>query len=416
VDLFDKLKQENTPLGKYSKVAHGYFMFPKLEGEIGSKMMFRGKERIIWSLNNYIGLANHPEVREADAQAAKDFGMAYPMGARMMSGQSKYHEQLEKELAEFVKKEDSYLLNFGYQGMISIIDSIVSRHDIIIYDSEAHACIIDGMRLHFGKRLVFPHNDMEKLERELQKAEKMIEGTSGGILVITEGVFGMSGDLGKLDKIAELKKKYEFRLLVDDAHGFGTLGSTGAGVAEHYGVEDAVDLYFGTFAKAMAGIGGFIAGDEKIINYLRYSMRSQIFAKSLPLPMTIGAIKRLELLRSKPELREQLWTIVNRLQSGLKEAGFNIGNTESPVTPVFLQGDIAEATNIIFDLRENHNIFCSMVVYPVVPKGIILLRLIPTAAHSIEEVDYTIEKFKIIKENLEKGKYKTGKVADVMEI
>lgn len=415
MDLFEKLKQENTPLGKYSKVAHGYFMFPKLEGEIGSKMLFRGKEKIIWSLNNYIGLANHPEIREADTQAAKDFGMAYPMGARMMSGQTNYHEKLEKDLAEFVKKEDSYLLNFGYQGMVSIIDTLVSRHDIIVYDSESHACIIDGMRMHFGKRLVFPHNNMEKLEKELQKAEKMLEGTTGGILVITEGVFGMSGDLGKLDKIAELKKKYQFRLLVDDAHGFGTMGKTGAGVAEHFDVEDAVDLYFGTFAKAMASIGGFIAGNADVINYLRYNMRSQIFAKSLPMPITIGALKRLELLRTKPELRDKLWLIVNRLQQGLKDAGFDLGATESPVTPVFLQGDIAEATNIIFDLRENHNIFCSMVVYPVVPKGVILLRLIPTATHTIEEVDYTIEKFKLIKENLEKGIYRTGKVADVIE-
>lgn len=416
MDIFNKLKQEETPLGKYFKVAHGYFMFPKLEGEIGNRMMFRGKEKIIWSLNNYIGLANHPDVRKADAEAAEEFGMAYPMGARMMSGQTKYHEQLERELAQYVKKQDSYLLNYGYQGMISIIDTLVDRKDVIVYDSESHACIIDGMRLHFGKRLVFPHNEMDKLEQQLKRATKITSETGGGILVITEGVFGMSGDLGKLDKIVEFKKKYNFRLLVDDAHGFGTMGPTGAGTDEHFGVQDGVDLYFGTFAKAMAGIGGFVAGPEDVVNYLRYNMRSQIFAKSLPMPMTIGALKRLELLRTQPQLRSNLWNIVNRLQTGLKNAGFSLGNTESPVTPVFLQGDIPEATNIIFDLRENYDIFCSMVVYPVVPKGVILLRLIPTAVHTEEDVDYTIEKFKIIRKNLEEGKYRTGSVADVMSL
>jgi glycine C-acetyltransferase len=416
VDIFNKLKQEDSPLGKYFKVGHGYFMFPKLEGEIGNRMIFRGKERIIWSLNNYIGLANHPEVRKADGEAAQQYGMAYPMGARMMSGQTKYHEQLERELADYVKKEDSYLLNYGYQGMVSIIDSLVDRKDVIVYDSESHACIIDGMRLHFGKRLVFPHNDMEKLEQQLIRATKISTETGGGILVITEGVFGMSGDLGKLDEIAAFKDKYNFRLLVDDAHGFGTMGETGAGVDEFFGVQDKVDLYFGTFAKAMAGIGGFIASTESVVNYLRYNMRSQIFAKSLPMPMTIGALKRLELLKTQPQLRENLWNIVNRLQKGLKDAGFSLGNTQSPVTPVFLQGDIPEATNIIFDLRENYDIFCSMVVYPVVPKGIILLRLIPTAVHTIEDVDYTIEKFKIIRKNLEEGKYRTGTIANVMNV
>ena len=415
MDIFNKLKQEDSPLGKYFKVAHGYFMFPKLEGEIGNRMMFRGKEKIIWSLNNYIGLANHPEVRKADAEAAQEFGMAYPMGARMMSGQTKQHEQLERELAEFVGKEDSYLLNFGYQGMLSVIDTLVDRKDVIVYDSESHACIIDGMRLHFGKRLVFPHNDIEKLEHQLQRAEKMTAETGGGILVITEGVFGMSGDLGKLDEIAALKKKYDFRLLVDDAHGFGTMGATGAGTDEHFGVQKEVDLFFGTFAKSMAGIGGFIAGPEDVVNYLRYNMRSQIFAKSLPMPMTIGALKRLEILRTQPQLRERLWQVVNRLQSGLKEAGFDLGNSNSPVTPVMMQGDIPEATNIIFDLRENYDIFCSMVVYPVVPRGVILLRLIPTAVHTDEDVDYTIETFKTIRKNLEEGKYRTGTVADAMQ-
>jgi glycine C-acetyltransferase len=402
------------PLGQYATKGHGYFMFPKLEGEISNRMKFRGKDMLVWSLNNYIGLANHPEVRKADAEAAGKFGMAYPMGARMMSGQSNYHEQLEQELAAFEKKEDAYLLNYGYQGMVSIIDTLVDRKDVIVYDSESHACILDGMRLHIGKRFVYPHNDMANLEKQLQRATKIVDQTGGGILVITEGVFGMSGDLGKLDQIAALKSKYQFRFLVDDAHGFGTMGATGAGVSEHFGVMDEVDLYFGTFAKAMAGIGGFIAGDKQVVNYLRYNMRSQIFAKSLPMPMVIGALKRLELLRNTPELRTRLWTVVNALQNGLREQGFNLGNTESPVTPVMLSGEVAEATNLTFDLRENYNIFCSIVTYPVVSRGVILIRLIPTAVHTLEDVEYTINAFKEIKRNLDAGKYSTGKIVDVM--
>ncbi len=414
MDIFSKIDRNMGPLGKYATQGHGYFMFPKLEGDISNKMVFRGKEMLVWSLNNYIGLANHPEVRKADAEAASLYGMAYPMGARMMSGQTDYHEQLERELATFEKKEDAYLLNFGYQGMVSVIDTLVDRNDVVVYDSESHACILDGMRLHFGKRFVFPHNDMANLRKQLERATKIVEKSGGGILVITEGVFGMSGDLGKIDEIAALKKEFRFRLLVDDAHGFGTMGETGAGVTEHLGVMDETDLYFGTFAKAMAGIGGFIAGDHKVIHYLRYNMRSQIFAKSLPMPMVVGALKRLELLRNKPELRTKLWEVVNALQSGLKAQGFNLGNTESPVTPVFLSGEVPEATNLTFDLRENYNIFCSIVTYPVVPKGVILIRLIPTAVHTLEDVEYTIKAFSDIKKNLDAGKYATGEIVDVM--
>ncbi len=383
-------------------------MFPTLEGELASRMDFMGKEKLIWSLNNYLGLGNHPEVRKADAEAAKEWGLAYPMGARMMSGQTKYHEQLERELAEFVGREASYLLNYGYQGMVSIIDALVDRKDVIVYDSEAHACILDGMRLHFGKRYVYPHNDIANLEKELQRANKIVEKTGGGILVITEGVYGMSGDLGDLKAIVALKKKFDFRLLVDDAHGFGTMGATGAGTDEHLGVREDVDLYFGTFAKAMAGIGGFIAGPKDIIWHLMYNMRSQIYAKSLPMPMVIGALKRLDLLKSEHGLRENLWKIVNALQKGLKERGFNLGKTESPVTPVILPGGVGEATQITSDLRENYNIFCSIVAYPVVPKGIILLRLIPTAVHTLEDVDYTIKAFSEVKEKLDQGKYSSG--------
>ncbi len=405
MDIFDKCVVNMGPLGMYAKQSEGYYMFPKLEGEISNKMIFMGKERLVWSLNNYLGLANHPEVRKADADAARDWGLAYPMGARMMSGHTKYHEELEQQLADFVGRPAAYLLNYGYQGMVSIINALVNRNDVIVYDSEAHACIIDGMRLHFGKRFVYPHNDMENLEKELERATRLVEKTGGGILLITEGVYGMAGDLGNLPEITALKKKYKFRILMDDAHGFGTMGPTGAGTDEHFGVQDQVDLYFGTFAKSMAGIGAFVAGDPKVIKYLQYNMRSQIFAKSLPMPMVIGAMKRLQMLREDPSHREKLWTIVNALQKGLREAGLNIGNTASPVTPVMLNGTIPQATQITYDLRENYDIFCSIVVYPVVPKGTILLRLIPTAVHTLEDVEYTVKAFKEVKRKLDNNEY-----------
>lgn len=405
MDIFEKIKKQKGPLGQYQDIAHGYFAFPKLEGEIAPRMTFRGKEVLTWSLNNYLGLANHPEVRKTDAEAAAQYGMAYPMGARMMSGHTSYHEELEKRLAAFEKKEDAYLLNYGYQGMVSIIDALVSRNDVIVYDSEAHACILDGVRLHMGKRFVYPHNNIEKLRLQLKHAQAVVEKTGGGILVITEGVYGMAGDLGKLDEIVALKKEFNFRLLIDDAHGFGTMGKTGAGTSEHFGVMDEVDVYFATFAKAMAGIGGFVASTQEVIDYLRYNLRSQIFAKALPMPMVLGALKRLELLQTKPELKDKLWEIVHALQNGLREKGFDIGNTQSPVTPVFLKGTPIEAGNVVFDLRERFNIFCSIVVYPVVPKGIIMLRLIPTAVHTLDDVKYTIEAFSEIQKNLKEGKY-----------
>lgn len=401
------------PLGQYGKEAHGYFTFPKLEGEINPKMKFRGKEVLTWSLNNYLGLANHPEVRKVDAEASKDWGLAYPMGARMMSGQTSKHEEIEAQLADFVGKEDSYLLNYGYQGMVSIIDTLLGRNDVVVYDSESHACILDGLRLHMGKRFVFPHNNIENLKIQLGRATRLAEKQGGGVLVITEGVFGMAGDLGKLDEIAALKKDFQFRILVDDAHGFGTMGKTGAGAAEHFGVTDEIDLIFSTFAKSMAGIGAFVAGTEEVVNYLRYNMRSQIFAKSLPMAMVVGAMKRLELLRTQPELKENLWKVVNALQSGLRAKGFNLGNTETPVTPVFLEGSVPEATALTMDLRENYSIFCSIVIYPVIPKDQIMLRIIPTAAHTLEDVEYTIKAFSEIKEKLEAGKYKSDKIAQL---
>lgn len=411
MDLFEKIKKNRGPIGQHAKDSHGYFTFPKLEGEIGSKMVFRGKERLVWSLNNYLGLANHPDVRKADAAAAAEYGFASPMGARMMSGNTNYHEQLENELSAFMHKEDTILLNFGYQGMVSAIDCLVDRHDVIVYDSESHACIIDGVRLHMGKRFVFPHNDIANCEKQLERATRIVEETGGSILVITEGVFGMRGDQGKLKEIVALKKKYNFRLFVDDAHGFGTMGKTGAGTGEEQGVQDEIDVYFGTFAKSMAMIGGFISSKEDVVEYLRYNMRSQTFAKALPLPIVIGAIKRLEMLRTQPELQQQLWHIAKALQGGLKNAGFDIGRTNSVVTPVFLKGSLGEATNVTLDLRETYGIFCSIVVYPVVPKDVIMLRLIPTTVHTLKDVEYTIESFLKVREKLEAGAYKAEKIA-----
>lgn len=413
-DIFEKVVRNMGPLGAHINEAHGYFTFPKLEGEIGPKMVFNGKEKLNWSLNNYLGLANHPEVRKADADAAAKYGLGYPMGARMMSGNSNPHEQLERELAAFCGKEDAILLNFGYQGVVSIIDAMVDRHDVIVYDAESHACIVDGVRLHQGHRYMYKHNDMDSLEKQLIRANKLIEknGGNGGIFVITEGVFGMSGNQGDLKGVVALKSKYNFRLFVDDAHGFGTMGKTGSGTAEEQGVIDGVDLHFSTFAKSMASIGAFVAGPKAILNYLRYNLRSQIYAKSLPMPLVVGALKRLDLIRTQPELKDNLWNIVNALQNGLKEAGFNIGTTTTPVTPVVLNGTVAESTHLTYDLRENYDIFCSIVVYPVIPKGLIILRLIPTAVHSIADVERTIQAFKEIKANLAAGKYNHEKLVN----
>jgi glycine C-acetyltransferase len=412
-DIFEKLHDKMGPLGMHADDAHGYFTFPKLEGPIGPKMNFRGVEKLNWSLNNYLGLANHPDVMKADADAATKFGMAYPMGARMMSGNSNYHEQLEHDLAEFIHKPDVILLNFGYQGVVSAIDALIDRHDVVVYDAESHACIIDGLRLHLGKRFVYKHNNVEDCEKQLVRATKLAEETGGGVLVITEGVFGMSGSQGKVKEIVELKKKFNFRLFLDDAHGFGTMGKTGAGTGEEQGCQDGIDVYFSTFAKSMAGIGAFIGSNSHVIKFLRYNMRSQIYAKALPMPMVVGSIKRLEMIRTQPEHKENLWKIVHALQGGLKDAGFNIGITTTPVTPVLLNGTIPEATHLTFDLRENYNIFCSIVVYPVVPKGVIMLRLIPTAVHTLEDVEITINAFKSVKSKLDSGEYRKEKLAAI---
>lgn len=405
-DLFDRIIENKGPLGKWASHAEGYFVFPKLEGEISNRMEFNGKKVITWSINDYLGLANHPEVRKADAEAGVKYGSAYPMGARMMSGHTSLHEQLQDELAAFVNKEAAYLLNFGYQGILSTIDALVTKDDVIVYDVDAHACIIDGVRLHMGKRFTYKHNDIESLEKNLERATNMALQTGGGILVISEGVFGMRGEQGRLKEIVALKDKFKFRLLVDDAHGFGTLGKTGAGAGEEQGVQEDIDVYFATFAKSMASTGAFIAADKEIIDYLKYNLRSQMFAKSLQMQLVVGALKRLDMLRTMPELKNKLWENVNALQNGLKERGFDIGTTQSCVTPVYLKGSIPEAMALVKDLRENHGIFCSIVVYPVIPKGLILLRMIPTSSHTLQDVEETLVAFSAIRDRLENGTYK----------
>jgi glycine C-acetyltransferase len=413
-DIFERLIQNYGPIGQHRERAHGYFAFPKLDGPIGSRMDFRGSEKIVWSLNNYLGLANHPEVRKADADASTEWGLAYPMGARMMSGNSNHHERLERELAAFVEKEDAILFNFGYQGIMSLIDVLCSRHDVIVYDAESHACIIDGLRLHPGQRFVFKHNDVDDCAKQLARAQALIDKQGrGGILLITEGVFGMAGDQGKLKEIAALRPKFDFRLLVDDAHGFGTLGRTGAGAGEEQGVQGEIDLYFSTFAKSMASIGAFVAGPKNILDYVRYNIRSQIFAKSLPMPLVIGNLKRLELLRNHPELKDRLWDVATKLQSGLRSRGFDIGKTDSVVTPIYMKGGVEEATAMVMDLRENYNIFCSIVVYPVIPKGHIIYRLIPTAVHTDEDIRLTLEAFDATKRKLDAGEYRVEAIPEM---
>ena len=405
-DLFERIYNDKGPLGKWASIAEGYFAFPKLEGAISNRMKFQGKEVITWSVNDYLGLANHPEVRKVDAEAALKYGSAYPMGARLMSGHTDLHEKLQDELAEFVNKESAYLLNFGYQGIMSTIDSLVSKNDIIVYDVDSHACIIEGVRLHMGKRFTYKHNDIESLEKNLGRATKMAEITGGGILVISEGVFGMRGEQGKLKEIVALKEKFNFRLLVDDAHGFGTLGKTGAGAGEEQGVQDDIDVYFATFAKSLASTGAFIAADKEVIDFLKYNLRSQVFAKSLQMQLVVGALKRLELIKTKPEIKQKLWDNVHELQSGLKEKGFDLGSTQSCVTPVYLNGTVPEAFALVKDLRENYGVFCSTVIYPVIPKGLILLRLIPTASHNSEDIQVTLKAFSSIRERLLSGVYK----------
>lgn len=410
MDLFERIANDRGPLGQYAKMAEGYFTFPKLEGELGPRMTFNGKEKIVWSINSYLGLANHPEVRKADAEAAAKWGLAYPMGSRMMSGNTQLHEQLEQELSEFVHKEATILLNFGYQGIQSSIDALLTRHDVVVYDAESHACIVDGVRLHLGKRFAYTHNDVDNLEKQLVRATKLTEKSGGAILVITEGVFGMRGEQGKLKEIIALKEKYNFRLMVDDAHGFGTLGATGAGAGEEQGVQDEIDIYFATFAKSMAGIGAFISSNAQVVEYLKYNVRSQVFAKSLPMPIVESSLKRLDMIRTMPELKDKLWQNVRALQNGLKERGLDIGTTNTCVTPVYMHGNLQEALSLIHDMRENYHIFCSIVVYPVIPKGMMLLRLIPTAAHTQEDIDRTLDAFEAVAKKLKGGFYQSAEV------
>ena len=405
MEIFERIRKQRGPLGQYAARGEGYYMFPELKGEIGSRMDFHGKEVVVWSINNYLGLANHPEVRKADAEAAKKWGLAYPMGARLMTGETSLHKELENKLAAYVYKEAAAVVNYGYPGVVSSIDALLSRRDAVVYDAESHGCIVDGTRLHLGERFSYKHNDAESLEQNLERATKWATEKGGGVLVVTEGVFGMRGDQGILKEIVELKKKFKFTFYVDDAHGFGTLGEGGRGAGVEQGVQDGIDIYFSTFAKSFASIGGFLAGDADIIQYLQYAMRSQIHAKSLPMPLVEGNLKRLELMQQHPEYKEQLWHIATTLQNGLKARGFDIGTTNTVVTPVYLYGTPFEATQLVHDMRESYGVFTSMIIYPVIPKGMVLLRMIPTAAHTDADVEQTLNAFSAVAEKLKAGAY-----------
>lgn len=408
LDIFDRIKKDTGgPIGQYIDKGYGYYMFPRLEGELGPHMTFNGIEILNWSLNNYLGLANHPEVRKADAEAAKKWGLAYPMGARMMTGHTRLHEKLERVFADFEKKEDAFLFNFGYQGIVSTIDALSSRHDVLVYDAESHACLLDGIRLHVGEKYKFRHNDIVDCERVLARACAKAEENGGGVLLITEGVFGMTGALGIIDQIAALKKKYNFRILIDDAHGFGLLGKGGRGTSEHLNCMDEVDIYIAAFAKSMASIGGFVAAPSYIIKYLRTNMRSQMYAKSMPMALVEGNLKRMEIIDSPEgdEQRKKCWEITRAIQEGFVKEGFNIGEAQACVTPVHIAGGLAQATKMAKDLRENYRVFCSMVIYPVIPKGMVIFRIVSTAAHTMEDVEYTLNAFKEIKAKLDAGMY-----------
>ena len=396
MDLFDKLNSRNSPLGPFTSDGYGYYTFPRLEGPIGPEMTFNGKPVVVWSVNDYLGIANNPVIRDYDAKVAAEYGFSTPMGARLMTGNSRQHEALEEELADFVHKPAAFLLNYGYQGISSMIQSLVSRNDFLIYDELSHACIVDGKQLAVCKKYVYKHNDICSLEKQLERVSKIARPDSG-ILVITEGVFGMTGDLGKLREIVDLKKKYDFRLLVDDAHGLGTMGKDGSGTGTHLGCQDGIDLYFGTFAKSVALIGAFVATKPEVVTFLRANVRSQIFAKSLPMPIVLSARKRIAMIREHQEWRDQLWNNTLQLRKGLREIGYNVLPSESPVTPVLTKGSTDLAQTFMRILREDHGIFVSGVTYPVVPKGLVLLRLIPTANHTADHINRTITAFEAIR-------------------
>ena len=396
MDLFDKLETRPSPLGEFTSNGYGYYTFPKLDGPIGPEMKFNGKDVVVWSVNDYLSVGNHPRIREVDKNAAEKYGLSAPMGARLMTGNSDEHEALERELADFIHKPKALLLNYGYQGIMSVIHSLVDRNDFLIYDELSHACIVDGKQLAMAEKSVFKHNDMESLEKQLKRASKKLKPNSS-ILVVTEGVFGMTGDLGKLKEIIALKEKYPFRLLVDDAHGFGTLGHDGSGAGTQLGCHDGIDIYFGTFAKAVALIGAFVAAEPRVIEFLKANTRSQIFAKSLPMPIVVSARERIKLIRKNPQWREQLWENTKKLRSGLVELGYNVLPSESPVTPVLTEGSTDLAQTIMREMREEHGVFVSGVAYPVVPKGVVLLRLIPMAGHTDAHIEKTLKAFEAIK-------------------
>lgn len=396
MDLFDKLENRPSPLGPFTSAGYGYYTFPKLEGPLGPEMKFNGKDMVVWSINDYLGVGSNEKIKQIDAEATAKYSLSAPMGARLMTGNSDEHEALEKELAAFVHKEDAQLLNFGYQGIMSVIHALVDRNDYLIYDELSHACIVDGKQLAMADKSVFKHNDIESFKKQLYRAAAKKKDNSS-ILVVTEGVFGMTGDLGILPEIIKLKEEVPFRLLVDDAHGFGTLGHDGSGTGTQLECQDGIDVYFGTFAKAVALVGAFVASEPRVIQFLKANVRSQIFAKSLPMPIVATARERLKMIRQHPEWREKLWSNTLKLREGLIKIGYNVLPSESPVTPVLTQGSTDLCQDIMRIMREEHGIFVSGVAYPVVPKGVVLIRLIPTAAHNDEHIEKTLTAFEAIK-------------------
>lgn len=397
MDLFDKLQGRPGPLGEFTSDGYGYYTFPRLEGPLGPVMKFNGKDVVVWSINDYLGIGGREDVRKFDGEMAARHGLSTPMGARLMTGNTTQHEKLEEELADFVHKPSALLLNYGYQGIMSVIHALVDRNDFLIYDELSHACIVDGKQLAMAEKFVYKHNDIESLEKQLERAHRKAKPDSS-ILVVTEGAFGMTGDLGNLEEIVALKDKYPFRLLVDDAHGVGTMGEDGSGTGTHLGCHEGIDIYFGTFAKAFALIGAFVATEERVKEFLKANVRSQIFAKSVPLPIVESVRKRLKMIRNNPEWRDQLWENTKKLRQGLIDIGYNVMPAECPVTPVLTKGSTEVCQDIMRKLREDHGIFVSGVAYPVVPKGTVLIRLIPTAAHNDEHIKKTLKGFRAIKD------------------
>lgn len=393
--LLEKLEKKGSVLQKYINY-RGRLHHLELKGKVSNRMIFDNKEYIIWCLNDYLGLMHHPESIEAAAQATTQYGPSYPHSVRLTIGHSSAHDYLEQQLNTLMGYEDSMLVNLGYQGFMSIIDALTDRHDTIIYDQKCHACLIDGVRLHNGRKFAFKHNDINHLETQLQRARKTHNSKEGMIIVVVDGLYSMHGELAKLDEIVRLKKLYNFALFVDDSHAFGVFGKHGKGSPEHYGIEKEVDVYVSTFTKSFGNLGGFVSAKKPIIDFLRFATRSQIFSRSMPLPMVLSVSKNIEIFQREPERRERLWKNTNQFQEGLREMAINIGPSESPIVPIHINGNHQEGLKVFFDLREM-GIFSYIVAYPVVEKNTCLIRMVCTHNHTTIDIEQTLHAFKELK-------------------